>query len=87
MFPSRYPHIPAMSRSVTPRGVTSDADQPLQTRLALAGVWMVCTLINVGKAAHIDDAAHFEIARWIADDPLHPRGSCSGVSMQSRSTT
>ena len=52
--------------------MTPDADKPLQTRLALLGVWMVCTLINVGKAAHIDDAAHLEIARWIAEHPLHP---------------
>ena len=72
MFPSRNPHIPATGRSATPRAVTSDADKPLRTRLALAGVWMVCTLINVGKAAHIDDAAHLEIARWIAEHPLHP---------------
>lgn len=52
--------------------MTSDADKPTRTRLALAGVWLVCTLINVGKAAHIDDAAHLEIARWIAAHPLHP---------------
>lgn len=35
-------------------------------------MWLVCTLINIGKAAHIDDTAHLEIARWIAEHPLHP---------------
>lgn len=38
----------------------------------LAMVWLACTAINLGKAAHIDDAAHLEIARWIAAHPLHP---------------
>ena len=46
--------------------------RPDRSHLVLACVWLVCTLINVGKAAHIDDAAHLEIARWIAGNPLHP---------------
>lgn len=40
--------------------------------LPLTAVWLVATLVNLGKAAHVDDAAHLEIARWIADHPLHP---------------
>jgi hypothetical protein len=39
---------------------------------ALFAVWAACTAINVGKAAHIDDTAHLEIAAWIAEHPLHP---------------
>jgi hypothetical protein len=30
------------------------------------------TLINFGKAIHIDDAAHMYFAQWIAQNPLHP---------------
>ncbi|UJR87006.1 ArnT family glycosyltransferase [Sandaracinus amylolyticus] len=40
--------------------------------LPLALVWLAFTLVNLGKAAHVDDAAHLEIARWIAAHPLHP---------------
>lgn len=40
--------------------------------LPLAAVWLTCTAINVGKAAHVDDSAHLEIAAWIAENPLHP---------------
>lgn len=38
----------------------------------LAAIWLVFTLVNLGKAAHVDDAAHLEIARWIASHPLRP---------------
>jgi hypothetical protein len=39
---------------------------------ALAAIWAACTAVNWGKAAHIDDTAHLEIARWIQEEPLHP---------------
>lgn len=35
-------------------------------------VWLIATLVNVGKAAHVDDAAHLAIAEHILRDPLHP---------------
>lgn len=38
----------------------------------LLAIWALVTVINVGKAAHIDDTAHLEVARWILDNPLHP---------------
>ncbi|MBN8614581.1 MAG: glycosyltransferase family 39 protein [Deltaproteobacteria bacterium] len=40
--------------------------------LALVAIWAICTIVNLGKAAHIDDTAHLEIARWIQHAPLHP---------------
>ncbi len=38
----------------------------------VAAVWALATLANLGKAAHVDDAAHLAIARHILLDPLHP---------------
>ncbi len=35
-------------------------------------VWALATAVNVGKAAHIDDAAHLAIAEHILTSPLHP---------------
>jgi hypothetical protein len=35
-------------------------------------VWGLATLVNLGKAAHIDDAAHLAIAEQILQDPFHP---------------
>lgn len=35
-------------------------------------VWAIATAINVGKAVHVDDAAHLAIAEHILADPLHP---------------
>ncbi len=40
--------------------------------LFVFGVWLIATLVNLGKAAHIDDAAHLAIAEHILRDPLHP---------------
>jgi hypothetical protein len=34
--------------------------------------WLVVTALNLAKPFHIDDTAHLEIARWIAQNPLHP---------------
>lgn len=34
--------------------------------------WTIATLVNVGKAAHVDDGAHLAIAEHILEDPLHP---------------
>lgn len=38
----------------------------------VALLWLFATGWNAGKAFHIDDAAYLEIARWIAEEPLHP---------------
>ncbi len=38
----------------------------------LAAIWIVVMAFDLGKAAHVDDTAHLEIARAIAADPLHP---------------
>ncbi len=53
--------------------------QPLPRRtlvwragVPLAGVWLVCTALNLFKGVHIDDTAHLAIADHIAHDPLHP---------------
>lgn len=40
---------------------------------ALIGLlWLFASVCNYGKAFHIDDTAHLEIARWIAEHPGHP---------------
>lgn len=38
----------------------------------VALVWAIATAVNLGKAAHVDDAAHLAIAQHILADPLHP---------------
>lgn len=74
--PSRLPT--SREFRYTPRRVTVSADSPPRRRalpraaIWLAAIWLAATLVNLGKAAHIDDAAHLEIARWIAQSPLHP---------------
>ena len=40
--------------------------------LVLLAIWVVATACNLGKAVHVDDTAHLEIARHIVLDPLHP---------------
>lgn len=35
-------------------------------------VWGIATLVNLGKAFHIDDTAHLLIAQWIQQNPLRP---------------
>jgi len=35
-------------------------------------LWLFACFWNFGKAFHIDDTGHLEIARWIAANPLHP---------------
>ena len=35
-------------------------------------LWLFASFWNFGKAFHIDDTGHLEIARWIAANPLHP---------------
>ncbi|MCX7201324.1 MAG: glycosyltransferase family 39 protein [Burkholderiales bacterium] len=42
------------------------------TSIGILGLWLFATLLNFGKAYHIDDTAHLEIARWIAENPLRP---------------
>jgi hypothetical protein len=42
-------------------------------RLALpVGLFLLALAMNLGKAVHIDDTAHLEIARHIVADPTHP---------------
>ncbi len=43
-----------------------------RTNWKLAAIWLIVTAYNLFKPYHIDDAAHLEIARWIAAHPLHP---------------
>src|SRR4051812_25985250 len=38
----------------------------------LVAIWIVVAAFDVGKAVHIDDTAHLEIAEAIAAHPLHP---------------
>ena len=38
----------------------------------LLGLWLFSLICNFDKAFHIDDTAHLEIARWIAQQPLRP---------------
>lgn len=38
----------------------------------LLGFWLFSLICNFDKAFHIDDTAHLEIARWIAQQPLRP---------------
>jgi hypothetical protein len=38
----------------------------------LLGCWFFSLLWNFDKAFHVDDTAHLEIARWIAQQPLRP---------------
>lgn len=40
--------------------------------LTLLAVWIFATGFNFGKAFHIDDAGHLEIAKWISEHPLRP---------------
>jgi len=35
-------------------------------------IWLFACFWNFGKAFHIDDTGHLEIARWIAANPLRP---------------
>ncbi len=35
-------------------------------------LWIFACYWNMGKAFHVDDTGHMEIARWIAGNPLHP---------------
>ena len=37
--------------------------------LVIMAIWLFATIWNFGKAYHIDDTAHLEIARWIAGNP------------------
>jgi hypothetical protein len=40
--------------------------------LTIFCIWSVATLINIGKAYHIDDTFHLEAARWLLENPLKP---------------
>ncbi len=46
--------------------------QPAYVVLVLLALWCFATAWNFGKAFHIDDAGHLEIARWIAGHPWNP---------------
>lgn len=46
--------------------------RPAHALLVLLALWCFATAWNVGKAFHIDDAGHLEIARWIAANPWNP---------------
>lgn len=35
-------------------------------------LWLFATALNFDKAYHVDDTAYLEMARWIAQHPLHP---------------
>ncbi len=41
-------------------------------RLGLVLIFLAVTAANLAKPFHIDDAAHLEIARWIAENPFNP---------------
>lgn len=42
------------------------------TAMILFGLWLFATAFNIDKAYHVDDTAYLEMARWIAQNPLHP---------------
>jgi hypothetical protein len=52
--------------------VPADARAARTERAFVIAVWAIATAVNLGKAAHIDDGAHLEIASHILRDPLHP---------------
>lgn len=56
-----------MSTIVPANGLSRRADGAF-----VLGVWVIATLANLGKAAHVDDGAHLEIVQHILADPLHP---------------
>jgi hypothetical protein len=41
-------------------------------RLTVLSLWAVVSVMNIGKAVHIDDGGTLEIAQHIVSDPLHP---------------
>ena len=47
-------------------------DWPRADVAILLGLWLFSLIWNFDKAFHIDDTAHLEMARWIAQQPLHP---------------
>jgi 4-amino-4-deoxy-L-arabinose transferase-like glycosyltransferase len=44
----------------------------LFTGIVLFALWVFATAFNLDKAYHVDDAAYVQIAKWIAQHPLHP---------------
>ncbi len=48
----------------------------IDERALLALIWLLATACNLGKAYHIDDTAHLEIAAWIE---AHPAAPMSGL--------
>ena len=42
------------------------------TSIILFGLWLFASAFNFDKAYHVDDTAYLEMARWIAQHPLHP---------------
>jgi 4-amino-4-deoxy-L-arabinose transferase-like glycosyltransferase len=47
-------------------------DWPRLDLAVLLGSWFFSLFWNFDKAFHIDDTAHLEMARWIAEQPLRP---------------
>jgi len=47
-------------------------ESPIINYLVILLVWLFATSFNLFKPIHIDDAAHLEIAEWIANNPLKP---------------
>jgi hypothetical protein len=47
-------------------------DWPRKDVAILLGFWFFSLILNFDKAFHIDDTAHLEMARWIAQQPLRP---------------
>jgi 4-amino-4-deoxy-L-arabinose transferase-like glycosyltransferase len=47
-------------------------DWPRRDVAILLGFWLFSLIWNFDKAFHIDDTAHLEMARWIAQQPLRP---------------
>lgn len=43
-----------------------------RTSVVILILWLFATYWNIGKAFHIDDAGHLEIAQWIQAYPMHP---------------
>ena len=48
------------------------ATTPWFNLLVLISLWAFATFFNFGKAFHMDDTGHLEIARWIAANPWQP---------------
>lgn len=46
--------------------------KPSVTAIILFALWLFATAFNIDKAYHVDDTAYLEMARWIAQNPLHP---------------